>query len=155
MSTYPLHYFQAKIQEDPKTGCHIWTAAKYSNNYGHIRWQEKDLLAHRVAWEYENGKIPPGLQVCHKCDQPQCCNPDHLFLGTQTDNMRDMINKGRDCFPRGERQGFAKLTEADVLNIRQRIAEGERNKDLAIKYDVDPSTISNIKRREWWAWLEE
>lgn len=90
--------------------CWEWLAAKKQGGYGKIGIGGKYggwVLAHRVAWELENGQIPSGLVVCHKCDNPGCCNPSHLFLGTQPDNLADMRRKGRDC--RGERMRIAVL----------------------------------------------
>jgi hypothetical protein len=91
---------RTKIQKSP-SGCWIWTGAFNSNGYGHIFTGSdgratKTQLAHRLIYEMKYGAIPEGMNVCHKCDVPACCNPDHLFVGTQADNLRDMRNKGRN-----------------------------------------------------------
>jgi len=79
-----------------KTGeCWIWTASKYLNGYGQFRFDGKNWGAHRMAWLLTNGEIPDGMLVCHTCDNPSCIRPAHLFIGTQKQNMRDCIDKGR------------------------------------------------------------
>lgn len=83
------------VKADRTSGCWIWTALKNAKGYGVVNYQYKTQLAHRLAWTLTHGPIPHGLYACHKCDTPACINPDHLFLGTQFDNMRDMAAKGR------------------------------------------------------------
>lgn len=81
---------------EPNSGCHLWTGTVCKHGYGRIyRKGASPVLVHRVAWERVHGPIPAGLKVCHRCDTPSCVNPDHLFLGTQRDNLRDMYAKGR------------------------------------------------------------
>lgn len=117
---------------DKSGECWLWTGSAV-NRYGMIRMQSKKLKAHRVSWFLHFGQISDGLYVCHRCDVPMCVNPAHLFIGTSLDNHDDMKRKGRapigakngtitrpDRSPRGARHGNAKLTEADVLDIRRR-----------------------------------
>ncbi|HXI16800.1 MAG TPA: HNH endonuclease [Chloroflexota bacterium] len=136
-----------------KTGdCWLWTAYRNKGGYGAVQTAaryEAPVLAHRAAWELTHGAIPPGVFVCHSCDTPACVNPAHLFLGTDRDNKVDMMNKGR--LPLGSRSVKAKLTEAQVIDIRQRYAAGGvRQIDLAAEYGVRDSTINRaIKRRGW------
>lgn len=88
----------AGVEPDLRTGCHLWQGALDDHGYGRInlgRRGEGQEKTHRLAWAWKNGPVPDGLSVLHSCDTPRCCNPDHLFLGTQLDNMRDMVRKGR------------------------------------------------------------
>jgi hypothetical protein len=113
------------------------------------------LKAHRVVWEQAHGPIPCGLQVLHKCDNPPCCRVDHLFLGSDLDNMRDKIAKGRqgDCRPKnaakGERVAGAKLTRPQVDEIRAR-APDETYKGLARDFGVSKSLIKQIVAFKVW-----
>ena len=81
---------RSRIVVDPKTGCHVWSSTLSTGGYGRVL-----VSAHRLAWELKHGPIPNGLLVLHRCDNPPCCNPEHLFLGTATDNMADKTRKGR------------------------------------------------------------
>jgi len=108
------------------------------------------MLAHREAWIRQNGPIPSGLFVLHRCDNRICVNVDHLFLGTHTDNMRDMVAKGRRYDTHGERATRAKLKAEDIPVIRARYADGERLVDIAPEYDVHPSNISRALRSPWY-----
>ena len=113
------------------------------------------LLAHHVSWELHHGPIPKGLHVLHKCDIPACVNPDHLFLGTQADNMRDKVKKGRQPYRRGEEVQASRLTAQQVVDIRHDYALGvETHRSLGKKYGVSHHTIGVIVRRNGWTHLE-
>lgn len=105
--------------------------------------------AHRVAYRMFHGEIPDGMCVLHRCDTPACVRPDHLFLGTRDDNMRDRQQKERQA--RGETAGRARLTAAAVLDARLRRANGELVKDLATKYGVADCTMSSAIRGRTWS----
>jgi hypothetical protein len=130
-------------------GCWLWTGEVLHNGYGRIYHADGHKeAAHRVAWRLVNGPIPADLSVCHHCDNPPCVRPDHLFLGTHADNMRDKVSKGRQA--RGERSGTAVLTTAQVVAIRVRHAGGDSPEQLSTEYGVAPSTIRNITSRRRW-----
>ncbi len=95
-----LKLFNEKWMPEPNSGCWLWTAYVDRDGYGNITINRKPTPAHRASWELFKGTIPKGLLVCHKCDTPACVNPDHLFLGTHKDNIRDSFAKGRkrECF---------------------------------------------------------
>jgi hypothetical protein len=116
-----------------------------NHGYGQLTFLQQKYTAHRVSWELHFGPIPDDLCVLHKCDNRQCVNPNHLFLGTRAENQQDMARKGRSA--RGSRHGGAKLTEAEVVEIR---AFKELHKLLAERYGVTPSSISLIKSRRHW-----
>jgi hypothetical protein len=106
------------------------------------------MQAHRFSWEIVNGQIPEGLQACHKCDVRACVNPDHIFIGTQSDNLRDMVAKGRDNPRRGEQHARARLTEQDVRDIR---ADVRSLRVIGEQYGVDKQYIWKIKRKFHWS----
>lgn len=107
-----------------------------------------------MAWELANGRpVPPGTLVCHHCDNPPCVNPAHLFLGAPTDNMQDMIKKGRQRFRRGADAGAAKLTEDQVREIRGLLDAGHPQRGIASEYGVQQMTISHIATGRSWGWL--
>ena len=108
--------------------------------YAQIKSDGKTWLFHRLMWTITYGDIPEGMQVCHHCDNRKCGNPEHLFLGTNQDNVTDMIQKGRNR--RGETHHNAKLTDVDVIQIR---TSGMNYKELAEKYDVHPNHILSIR----------
>jgi hypothetical protein len=135
--------------------CWIWTASKDTHGYGKVRYGGKNIRAHRTSWEMRFGPLPPGLYVLHDCpsgDNPACVNPDHLWLGTQVDNMRDASRKGRIYCggTHGEENGRSKLTKADVLEIRRLAVSGVSPKELSSVYLVCVSSINRvISRRSW------
>jgi len=136
--------------------CWPW-ARPHSSGYGQV-WRDRRLQrSHRVAYELLVGPIPEGLDACHGCDNRSCCNPAHLFLGTQADNMRDMDAKGRrvTVAPLGEANGRSRLTAGQVVHIRQRAREGEPDTRLARAFGVSESLIGQIRRRAIWRHLEE
>ena len=134
--------------------CWEWTGAKTSG-YGELSIKSKPIRAHRISWEIHYGPIPKGKFICHHCDNRSCVNPKHLFLGTQSDNMQDCMKKGRFNRAKGMRQGKAKLTDKDVLNIRKEyIPQKISRRVLAEKYRVSSSCIQAIVERRSWKHLK-
>lgn len=112
----------------------------------------KVVYAHRYAYQQEYGEIPHGLLVCHRCDNPSCVNPKHLFIGTNLDNTRDRVAKGRskNGAAGGEMNGNAKLTANQVEQIRASIVSGKNNSEIARLYGVHHATISAIRLGKTW-----
>lgn len=130
------------------TGCVEWQGRRTNKGHGQI-WREGTMAyTHRVAYELRNGPIPDGLWVLHRCDNPPCCNPEHLFLGTHSDNMADM--RGKDRSLTGSRQPMSKLTESDVRRIIERLQDGDTQKVIAFDYQITQQTVSKIKTRSNW-----
>lgn len=126
--------------------------------YGRSVRSGQSEAAHRRSWILANGPIPDGLFVLHRCDNPKCVRPSHLFVGTQAENVKDMQQKGRarGGFKKGrrDRQGsrhpMSKLLEREVIAIRRRYARGERLVDLAVEFKIHPTHLSQIVRRLTW-----
>lgn len=136
-----------------ENGCWEWQAARDKDGYGKFGQNRKDLRAHRVAYKLMVDEIPDGVHVLHRCDNPPCCNPDHLFLGTNTDNMRDKMAKGRDNSWKvsGENNVDAKLTNYDILAIRLEYAMGgNTQRKIGAAYGVSQSAIYLIVNRKNW-----
>lgn len=134
-----------------ESGCWEWTTYKTPLGYGRAHINGKLQLVHRAAYEYYVGPFDKSLFVCHKCDNPSCFNPDHLFLGTAQDNVDDMIVKGRQKLGRvrvGEQCKASKLTADDVRKIR---ADSRLQRVIGSEYKITQGQVSAIKRRAAWA----
>jgi hypothetical protein len=136
-------------------GCWLWQGGLSTDGYGRIRQPGKrsKVLAHRFSYARHYGPIPDGLWVLHRCDVRACVRPDHLFLGTHADNMRDKVTKGRQPSTRGEKNPRAKLTAGQVLLIRERHRQGESRDALAQAFGVTYETVAMIVRRATWTHL--
>lgn len=141
--------FDEKWRLDDASGCWLWTGAKVKRTDAYEQpiigtWRSRTETASRIAWMLYRGSIPDNMNVLHRCDNPICVNPEHLFLGTHQDNMDDMRQK---------RRRFTKLTETDVIEIRRRFLNGDRRTIIAADYGVSPAMIYYIGKRESWGHL--
>lgn len=130
---------------DPESGCWNWNGSL--NGYGRVNIGGKNRYAHRYFYELHRGKIPEGLLVLHRCDNKKCVNPEHLFTGTQVDNMKDMFEKGRGNKAKGSRNGSVKLTEENVRYIRN---SSDTNKSLAAQFDLHECTVQRARNGTTW-----
>jgi HNH endonuclease len=125
--------------------CWLWTGGT-SHGYGQLRvhsvWGSYPIYAHRASYLLASGPIPEGMEVCHRCDTPLCVNPEHFFLGTQGDNVADMVSKKRHGI--GAANGMAKLSDADVVRIREMAAGGHHQGQLAVLFRLREGQISRI-----------
>lgn len=164
--TPPEVRFATKYVVDLASGCWLWIAALNNKGYGVMGAGPRGAgitYAHRFSWLLRHGPVADDLEVCHKCDNPRCVNPDHLFLGTHSDNMKDAANKQRMARGKrsgahtkperrrlGEDHGHHKLTEQAVQEIR---GSGQSNRALATKFGVNERTISGVRNHESWRHL--
>lgn len=143
--------FWAKVDKSGGTdACWPWKSrARTRGDYGTFNHRgelpSRTTRAHKIAWELTHGVVAPGLFVCHRCDNPRCCNPTHLFVGTAADNHADMVAKGRSN--RGERHGLSKLTASQVTEIRR--ATGTL-RQIAKQFGITDSNASYIRRGKTW-----
>lgn len=147
--------FFLQIEPDLNSGCWLWAGNMRARRYGSISIDSRDHAAHRASWVIHRGSIPAGMNVCHRCDTPLCVNPDHLFLGTQAENVVDMDMKGRRRPAKGERCALTKLTAEQVLQIRRTGKRRGVRKCLAARFGVTKSLIDKIIWRKVWGHLPE
>lgn len=135
--------FWSKVDRRGEDECWEWRRYRV-RGYGQFKIDGRWRRAHRVAWELTRSAIPAGLNVCHHCDNPTCCNPGHLFLGTHADNRADAVAKGRAAT--GERHGSAKIRDAQIPYIRAMCSAGLSQRDVARAYGIGDAQISQIMR---------
>jgi hypothetical protein len=142
-----------KVSREPNGGCWLWQAAISSNGYGSFFVDDTVAVvrAHRAAWIIFRGPIPPEAHVLHRCDDPLCVNPDHLWLGNNADNMADMAAKGRAPSRKGRKNGRAVLTPRLVRMIR---GSPDSATSLAARLGVATSTVARARRGERWAHID-
>lgn len=130
--------------------CKLFTGHRNEDGYGRI-WRDGGLVfIHREVWKRENGEIPQGLEICHKCDTPNCIEPKHLFAASHYHNIKDMDAKGRRSTPLGADRPMAKLNDDSVRKIRARLYSGETCASIAREFDVSEGLIRHIKKRRSW-----
>jgi hypothetical protein len=140
--------FWSRVDIKSDSECWAWTGSKTDRGYGVYAPLPGVLLrSHRVAYALFNGQFDEGLFVCHKCDNPICCNPSHLFLGTPKDNTADMDKKGRRGDVSGKANGATKLT---IEQVRAIYCDPRTNKQIAADYQIEPTLVSQIRLRKVW-----
>ena len=161
-------FIEERVQMVPWSGCWLWDRALTSRGYGNIskkiKCRQRWFPAHALAYEAFVGTVPDGLILRHKCDVPACVNPDHLEVGTQADNIRDMVERGRSTrgerngtrtkperVARGERAGGAKLTEARVRRVFEMRAAGMLLREIGAELGVSLPTVCRILSGKAWA----
>ena len=153
ISNRDITRFWSKVDKRSDSECWEWIAGKYPRGYGSFYLGKRSYASSRIAWVMTFGPIPEGLFVCHKCDNPSCVNPGHLFLGTPKDNMQDKSKKMRGTF--GRSVNTVKLTEEQVIEIRFKYSSGNISPGkLAKEYSVSRTAVRKIIDMENWKWLE-
>ena len=142
-----IRRFQSKVGIADSAGCIAWLGCKTSKGYGVLRIAGRGAVrtvAHRIAWVLRHGDIAPKILVLHRCDNPACVNPEHLFLGTALENTQDMVSKGRQSWR--NRTPWQKLHAADVAKIRELRASGHTQQFVADQIGISRPMISMIER---------
>lgn len=134
-----------KICIDEKSGCWNFTGCVQSNGYARLTYNRKTMGAHRWSYIAFIGEIPEGADICHRCDNRKCVNPQHLFAGTRKENMRDAVSKGRQA--RGFMLPVTKLSDSDVLEIIEMAKAGIKYNDIGKKFNVTRHTASLVARK--------
>lgn len=143
-----LFYKNASIPSD--NGCMKWVGVKDKNGYGRFKSKQKIVLAHRFSYQLYHGEIPEGMFVCHQCDNPPCVAPNHLFIGSNKDNMQDMIKKGRKNAAKGIKHHTAILSPAEAWQIRNLLEYGYKAPTIAKMFKVSQGCIYGIQYNKNW-----
>ena len=145
--------FEEQFEAVPECGCWIWLGGVNLKGYGSFWYNGRGRAAHRVSYELYKGTIPKDLHIMHSCDVTSCVNPTHLAVGTNTENHRDKMARGRNISPRGEASGRTDLKECEVLEIFKRAHKGELQKDIAADFSIKKAAVCAIKQGRNWGWL--
>lgn len=152
-------HVEGRLPPPDERGCRLWSGAILKSGYGSAYIgsrsdnTRKRVRAHRLVWELHHGPIPGGMLVMHSCDRPLCCAIEHLSLGTDSDNMQDMVAKGRAVF--GDKSKAAKLTPDRVRLVRRLFAEGWTKKRIAALFGVSKTPIQLVLSGKCWWWVSD
>jgi hypothetical protein len=151
-----IQRFQSLVHKSD-SGCFEWSGAKQANGYGRFRAFGKSMYAHRFSALLKFGIVRSDLDVCHSCDNRNCVNPEHLFIGTRKENMEDCVSKGRQAkgdklsgFRCGESSPFAKLNAAQALMVRSMKSAGIKTRAIAAEFNITTDNVRRIVRRDTW-----
>lgn len=136
--------FWDRVDKRAPDECWPWLAGKHPKGYGQVTVDGRQVYAHRRAYELAVGPVPDGLVVRHSCDNPPCCNPTHLLVGTQGDNVRDAVERGRNHRPAGELHGQSKFSDALIVRARELGASGLSNLEVAAATGISSSYVSRL-----------
>lgn len=162
MHNLDIKRFWKMVDKRTKDECWEWIGGHNHGGYGNFKYypdindrkKRHTIVAHRFSYIIANGEFSRDLLILHKCDNPGCVNPNHLFIGTQFDNMNDMRSKGREWSNIGTKNGRAKLDEDKVREIKLMVKEGKTDVELSHKYNVAPVTIWQIRKGNNWAYVK-
>ena len=149
--------FEQSKQIDPNTGCHNFLGFRTRQGYGKIKYKGRAYIAHRLFWILNKGELPQDKYVLHHCDNPSCFNLEHLFVGTNLDNIADKVAKGRQYRPVGGKEHprpMAKLTEAQVMEIKNLLKRGYSQADIHRDFAVSRQIVSDIATNKTWVWVK-
>lgn len=153
MSEAEISHFWSGVDIGAKDQCWNWKRSTNTWGYGRAKIQHHMFGSHRIAYYLGNHSDPGRLLVCHKCDNKQCCNPSHLFVGTQSENLYDASRKGKLIYNRGENHGRAKLTVSIIEQIKSLYLQGLSQHKIAHDLSINQSTVSRIISGKRWGHL--
>ena len=148
--------FELSKQVDPTTGCHNFLGFKDRNGYGRIKYQNRGYAAHRLFWIIKNGELTSHQHILHHCDNPACFNIEHLFVGSNADNVADKVSKDRQYHPpKGKlhHRSMAKLSEQQVIEIKSLLKRGYSQADIHRDFKVSRQIVSDIALGKTWNWI--
>ena len=148
--------FELSKQVDSTTGCHNFLGFRDRNGYGRIKYQNRGYAAHRLFWIIKNGELTSEQHILHHCDNPACFNIEHLFVGSNADNVADKVSKYRQYHPpkgKMHHRSMAKLSEEQVIEIKSLLKRGYRQSDIYRDFKVSRATINDIALGKTWNWI--